>query len=95
MMSNNKLAIVGIKSVVRDLIQCPDGYHVSVWSERDGDVVYVWSEGVLQNGCASLTRHESGQESLYDEIADWHAEGKSWTESVQKAVRDVWNGGRA
>lgn len=94
-MSNNKLAIVGIQSAVRTLARHGAGpaFVRGFNACRDGDVVYVWI-GARPAKFAHLGDKET--KDILEEALTYHIREKMcWTESVQKAVRDVWNGGRA
>lgn len=88
--------IIGIREVVSDLVHCPSGFHVEVWSELDGEDVRVWTTEYLTSNSWTANHPESERE-LTGEINDirWRAkqdgESVSMTEAVRQAVATVWN----
>lgn len=44
---NVNYPIVGLKKVVKDLNNCPDGFHYDVWAMCNKDACFVWTSDLL------------------------------------------------
>jgi len=87
--------IRGIREAVRDIASCPQGFHVEIWSEMDGDDIVVWSSDLCSQNtwttghapterCLDSAMAEIREDALYDG-------GRiSTTEVIRKAVEKVW-----
>ncbi len=95
---NTCVKIIGLREVVSDLLHCPPGYHCEVWSELDGDAVRVWtSEYLSQNswttGHPECERELTGAINRIRDRAEWDGQRVSMTETVRRAVAEVWGVG--
>lgn len=85
--------IVGIRNAVSDIKNVPVGFHVEVWSERDGDTIRVWTSEYLSRNSWTVNHPEGERRIEYGEQiskAEWFGERISLTEAIRREVREMW-----
>lgn len=85
--------IVGIRNVVSDIRNTPLGFHVEVWSERDGNTIRVWTSEYLTQNSWTVGHPEGERRIMYGEQfskAEWFGEEISLTEAIRREVAKVW-----
>lgn len=84
--------IHGIRSVIQEMEDCPDGWHLEVWSSQEGDGIEVWTSGYLSPRNHTLYSRDCGYRRIDDAMHVLEADGVhvSPTALVRSAVMHVW-----
>ena len=87
--------IIGIRKTVGEMMDCPRGYHVEIWSEMNGDDIEVWASDILgpNDWTANHAESERDLTGTIGEIkyrAERHGERISNTDAIKQAAEEVW-----
>ena len=85
--------IIGIRKAVSAIKNAPDGWHVEIWSERDGDTIRVWPSELLTSNSWTVYHDDNVRAVEYYEAldaAEYRCQSISLTEAIRRQIASMY-----